>query len=161
MNLRKAKLSLLFVLIVSLALIVSAFQPKYAILIVYANPEPDSYGNCINQINIYQWNGTAYKLLTTETASNFELRVEDSKAIKIEVTVQLNSTLASSEQEAIDYTECTITIGTIVTEASMINTNCILQGDFYILTYEYEWNQAGYPQAGETYNVGIEYKAYY
>jgi len=124
----------------------------------------DSYGNDINYVEVWQWNGSAYVLKHNFTSSGGSTRVNDGQVVKFVVSIKLNDTLASSNTEAVDYTKVLMNItdgGSIWTNEELNNTAVSSSGGFYWLKEEGIWNQTGYPQAGVTYTCDILYQAYY
>lgn len=121
----------------------------------------DSYGNDILWVRISQWDGSQYVEKINSTASAFTVRVEDSKAVKFEVGVRFNDTLASSTSEAISYTRNYLNISTLITNQEMTNDTCTLSSPYYYITEYYVWNSTGYPVAGVTYSCSIRYDGYY
>jgi hypothetical protein len=130
-------------------------QPKYTVFAV------DSYGNDINFIEVWQYNGTGYVLLANFTSSGGSVRVHDSWVINFTIGIRFNSTLASSTSEAISYTRVYMNITGIWTNVELNNTSCTLIGSYYYLTEQGHWNQTGYPQAGVTYECSVLYQGYY
>jgi len=120
----------------------------------------DIYGNDINFIEIWQYNGTHYTLKANLTNSG-TVRVEDNKPIKFIVGIKFNITLATNTQEAIDYTKVLMNITSIWQNMELNNTSCISGTNFYFLKEEGIWNQTGYPKQGESYECSVLYQAYY
>lgn len=124
----------------------------------------DSYGNDINFVEVWQYNGTAWNLLANFTTTGGSVRVHDSWATNFTVGIMINSTLVSSTAEAIDYTRVYMNItdgGSIWNNAILNNTSCSLSGNYYYLTEQGHWNETGKPSAGVTYACSILYQAYY
>lgn len=124
----------------------------------------DSYGNDIYCAEIWQYNGTAWNLLANFTSTGGSVRVHDSWAINFTIGIKINSTLVSSTSEAIAYTRVYMNItdgGSIWTNEELNNTSCSLDGDYYYLTEEGYWNEAGEPVAGTTYACSVLYQGYY
>jgi len=144
------------VLMISLVLILCFLtQPKHTVFAV------DSYGNDINFIEVWQYNGTDYILLANFTSSGGSVRVHDNWVINFTVGIRFNSTLASSTAEAISYTRVYMNITGIWINVELNNTSCTLIGNYYYLTEQGHWNQTGYPEAGVTYTCSIVYQGYY
>lgn len=136
-------------------------SPFTEIRLVYA---ADSYGNDINYVEVWQYNGTAWNLLANFTSTGGSVRVHDSWPTNFTVGIKLNSTLVSSTSDAIAYTRVYMNItdgGTIWNNAELNNTFCSLSGSYYYLTEQGYWNQTGKPMAGVTYACSILYQAYY
>jgi hypothetical protein len=111
--------------------------------LVYA---ADSYGNDINWVAVYQWNGTAYVLRWNITSSGVTYRITDNQTTKFVVNIKFSSTLASSTVEAISYTRVYMNItdgGTVWLNEELNNTSCTLVGSFYILNENGVWNSTG------------------
>jgi len=142
-------------------LLVSLLMMQKDTMIVYA---ADSYGNDINFIEVWQYNGSAWNLLANFTSTGGSVRVHDSWATNFTVGIQINSTLVSSVSDAIAYTRVYMNItdgGSIWTNAELNNTSCSLSGSYYYLTEQGYWNETGKPVAGVTYACSILYQAYY
>ena len=142
-------------------LLLSLLMMQNDTMIVYA---ADSYGNDINFIEVWQYNGSAWNLLANFTSTGGSVRVHDSWAMNFTVGIQINSTLVSSTSEAIDYTRVYMNItdgGSIWNNAELNNTSCSLSGSYYYLTEQGHWNETGKPVAGVTYACSILYQAYY
>jgi hypothetical protein len=147
-------------LILSL-LLISFLLVQDDTLIVYA---ADSYGNDINFVEVWQYNGSAYNLLANFTVTGGSVRVHDSWPTNFTVGIQINSTLVSSTADAIAYTRVYMNItdgGSIWNNVELNNTACSLSGSYYYLTEQGHWNQTGKPVAGVTYACSILYQAYY
>jgi hypothetical protein len=142
-------------------LLLSLLMMQKDTMIVYA---ADSYGNDINFIEVWQYNGSAWNLLANFTSTGGSVRVHDSWATNFTVGIRINSTLVSSVSDAIAYTRVYMNItdgGAIWTNAELNNTACSLSGSYYYLTEQGYWNQTGKPVAGVTYACSILYQAYY
>lgn len=123
---------------------------------------PDAYGNVIEWLCVYQWNGTVYNLLLNVTSNaTWSQRVQDSLAINLTMKLRLNITFASDNSEAISYTKILCNISTIWTNEEFNNTAISSDASYYYLTEEGHWNQTGYPQSGTDYDVETRYEAYY
>lgn len=122
----------------------------------------DAYGNDVEFVEIYQYDGSAWNLVENFTSSGGSCRVHDGWPTNFTVSIKFNSTLASSTAEAIDYTRLYMNISeSIWTNEELNNTACSLVGSFYILTEEGHWNQTGKPVAGTTYECSVSYQGYY
>lgn len=124
----------------------------------------DSFGNDINFIEVWQWNGTGYILKANFTSTDQSVRVHDGDAIKFVVSIKFNSTFADSTAEAIEFTRIHMNItdgGTIWNNEELNNTSCSLVGSFYMLQEEGVWNNTGYPAAGVVYTCNVLYQGYY
>jgi len=122
----------------------------------------DAYGNDIQFVEIYQYNGTDWNLVENFTSSGGTCRVHDGWPTNFTVSTKFNNTLASSTSEAIDYTRVYMNISESVwTNAELNNTACSLVGSFYIVTEQGHWNQTGKPESGVTYECAVLYQGYY
>jgi len=124
-------------------------------LIVYGSPA-DSYGNDILSIAVYEDN----VLKTNLTASGGTVRLNASKTITFNVTICLNKTLASSQNEAIQYTRVYLNITGVITNAELTNVKIWEGTNFYYLIEKYTVN----PNTligGQTYACTFKYQAYY
>lgn len=127
-----------------------------ALLRVYASPG-DAYGNDIKFIEV--WEGSVLK--ANFSASGGSVRVNASKAITFNVTIWFNSTLASSQSEAVSYTKVLLNITGIVTNAELTNVKVSGPvGGFYILVERYVV-AAGTLSEGQTYECTFKYQGYY
>ena len=121
----------------------------------YASPE-DVYGNDITHVEIWE-DGV---LKANYTSSDEVVRVNASKTIKFVVGIKLNSTLASSQNEAIEYTKILMNITGIWTNKELNNTSCTLANGFYWLKEEGILSPNTLSE-GQTYDCSVLYKAYY
>jgi hypothetical protein len=122
----------------------------------------DSYGNNINFVAVYQWNGTVYILRHNITSTGGTYRIYNNQTTKFIVNIKFNSTLASSTAEAISFTKIYMNITTgIWNNEELNNTDCTLIGNYYILNENGVWNTAGYPIGGTTYACAVLYEGYY
>jgi len=122
----------------------------------------DLYGNDIQFVEIWQYNGSYWNLIKNFTSSGGNCRVHDGWVTNFTVNIKFNNTFASSTSEAIDYTRVYMNISESVwTNEELNNTSCSLVGDFYILEEEGHWNQTGKPESGVTYECSVLYQGYY
>ena len=139
--------------------VIPTFLNYHPVMLGFAS---DSYGDDINFIEVWQWNGSDYVLEANFTSNGGSCLVADNKAIKVIVSIKFNDTLASSEAEAISYTRLYMNISEgIWTNVELNNTSCVHSGDFYWLKEDGIWNQTGYPVSGVTYECGVLYQGYY
>jgi len=160
MNLKHWKLCFMYVMITLLiGCIISTIPNGQLVMLAFAS---DSYGDDINFIEVWQWNGSDYMLEANFTSTGGSCLVVEDEAVKVIVSIKFNDTLASSEAEAISYTRVYMNISEgIWTNEEMNNTSCVHSGDFYWLKEEGVWNQTGYPVSGVTYECGVLYQGYY
>jgi hypothetical protein len=124
--------------------------------VVYASPA-DSYGNDILYIEV--WEGSTLK--ANFTSSGGSVMVNASKTVTFNVTVCFNSTLASSQSEAVQYTRVLLNITGIVTNAELTNVKVVGPvGGFYYLTERYII-AANTLTEGQTYACSFKYQGYY
>jgi hypothetical protein len=157
----KGRLILIATLSLCLTLLVTLAPSFPFVTLVFA---ADSYGNNINYVEVWQYNGTGWALLANFTATGGSVRVHDGWPTNFTVGIQLNSTLATSTAEAISYTRVYMNItdgGTIWNNVELNNTACSLSGSYYLLTEQGYWNTTGQPVTGVTYACSILYQAYY
>lgn len=154
------KKSLVLFLVAILLFAFLLVQSDLSILhLVYGS---DAYGNDIQFIEIWQYNGSTWNLLENFTSSGGSCRVHDAWVINFSINIKFNNTFASSTSEAIDYTRVYMNISESVwTNAELNNTSCSLVGDFYILEEQGHWNQTGKPESGVTYECSVLYQGYY
>jgi len=154
---------LLTIPIIVLLLTLTLWNNSVNIRVVFASPT-DVYGNDINYVEIWQFNGTTWVLKANFTASGGSVRINDNQQVKFNVGIRLNSTLASSTAEAVSYTRVLMNItfdGTFVWQnVELNNTSCVLVGGFYYLVETGTWN-TNLPVAGKTYACTVLYQAYY
>ena len=158
------RLVLAFIILSSIILLITTnINFQYSHLIAYASPA-DAYGNDINYVEIWQYNGTTWILKANFTSSGGSVRINNNQQVKFNVGIRLNSTLASSSDEAISYTRVYMNItydGTFVWQnVELNNTSCQLVGNFYYLIETGTWS-TNLPIAGKTYACTILYQAYY
>jgi len=143
-------------LIVLLMSIMFSANDNFVVLRVYASPG-DAYGNDIKFIEV--WEGSVLK--ANFSASGGSVRVNASKAITFNVTVWFNSTLASSQSEAVSYTRVYLNITGVVTNAELSNVKVSGPvGGFYILVEQYVV-AAGTLSEGQSYACTFKYQGYY
>jgi len=158
----KAKLLVLTVIFLLVAvLLLNSNENLSLIQLAYAS---DSYGNDINWVAVYQWNGTEYVLRHNITSSGGTYRIHNGQVTKFVVNIKFNSSLASGSAEAIQFTRVYMNItngGTIWNNKELNNTSCDLVGSFYILNEQGIWNSTGQPTGGTTYACSVLYQGYY
>jgi hypothetical protein len=143
-------------LIVLLAsLMILRFNDNSALLRVYASPG-DAYGNDIVSIAIYEDS----TLKANFTTSGGSVSVNASKTITFNVTIEFSTSLASSQDEAIQYTRVYLNITGIVTNAELTNVACWVSGSYYYLIERYVINP-GTLSGGQTYACSVLYQGYY
>lgn len=124
----------------------------------------DSYGNDIISVEVHQYNGSTWILIYNFTSSGASVRINHNQTTKFIVQVKLNSSLASSSEEAKSYTAVYMNISYDSTyvwqNEELNNTSCVLIGGFY---YLYEWGNwtSNLPLEGEQYLCTIDYQQYY
>ncbi|MGP3705242.1 MAG: hypothetical protein ACKD6O_08140 [Candidatus Bathyarchaeota archaeon] len=159
----KKTLALLVVTCLLMAFLV--FKSGTFIHVAFASPA-DMYGNDINYVEVWQWNGASWILKCNISTSGGSYRVDADKPLKFIVSVRFNSTLASSQSEAVEYTSVYMNI---TYDSSYIWTNQLFENldvngpsnGFYWIREYAVWNATGYPQAGVTYACSILYRGYY
>ena len=156
----QTKKLLLFLLVGVLVLttLTYVFRPHGAwINVAYA---ADSSGNAILWIRISQYDGGGWVERVNSTASDFSILVEEAEAVKFQVGIRFNDTLAGSESEAVEYTRVYLNISTVVTNQELTNETISYTAPWYYLTETYTWNQTSYPVAGEDYACTVWYQGY-
>ena len=142
---------LLFLLVFSLN-----FGDLSVLRLVYA---ADSYGNDINYVEV--WEDSV--LRANFTVSGGSVRVDAHKQIKIVVSIRLNSSLAGSNSEAIDYTKVLVNItdgsNYVWLNRELNNTSCVLSGSYYYLKEEGLLAENSLSE-GVTYDVSVKYEVY-
>ena len=136
----------------------SSVIPQFA---VYGIGDPDSKGNCITELKIYQDIGGWQLLLTHTTSDNFTCQVTSDTHTRFDCQVRLNKTLADNEEESFDYTRVYITIEGEYTDQLMSNVTGSSDANFWYVTYRLDWNASGKPAYGVDYDVSFDYDAYY
>ena len=132
-------------------------------LFVYA---ADAEGNDINFVEVWQWNGTDYDLKGNVTLSGQSVIVNDNQTVKFIVSIKFNSTLASSQNEAVSFTRVYMNItydSSFIWQNKELNNTSVSgpSGGFYWIKENGVWNSTGYPAAGVTYECSILYQGYY
>jgi hypothetical protein len=147
---------LLLLTVFSVLVLLMVMMPRNSTnLYVYGSPA-DSYGNDILYIEV--WEGSTLK--ANFTVSGGSVSVNASNTITFNVSICLNSTLASSTSEAVSYTAVYMNITGIWTNVELNNTSVVLNGSFYYLIEKGVLN-AGTLTEGQTYDCSVLYKAYY
>jgi len=163
-NWKKYPFSIAIALLLVFALISSLNYPTLFVIRVYG---ADAYGNQIHYIEVYTYfsSNTSYVLKANFTATGGSVRIPDNQYVRFVVRIKLNSTLASSTDEAISYTRVYMNItngGSIWLNKELNNTVCWgAYQSFYWLKERGDWNQSGYPVSGVTYSCSAKYQAYY
>jgi hypothetical protein len=151
--------------IISIALVVALLSASSTwIRTAWCSPA-DSYGNDITYAEVWQHNGTAWNLVENFTSSGGSTRIHDGWQVKFYIGLKLNSTLAASQAEAIDFTRVYMNItyigGSVWTNKELNNTSCSgPSGGFYYLEEEGLWNM-DLPVAGRTYTCDVKAQFYY
>lgn len=127
----------------------------------YAIGNPDSQGNCICEIHIYQDDGGWQLLLNHTSASNFTVQVTSDMHTRFEAKVRLNKTLADSTQESYDNTRVYLSVSGELSNQLMANVSGTSDANFWYVLYRYDWTQSGKPEYGVDYDVSFDYDAYY
>jgi hypothetical protein len=154
--LKKAFAIIAVPLIFSLLFALFSMNNNFAVInVVYASPA-DSYGNDILYIEV--WEGSTLK--ANFTSSGGSVRVNASKTITFNVTIKFSTSLASSQDEAIQYTRVYLNITGIVTNAELTNVACWVSGPYYYLVERYAVNP-GTLSGGQTYACSVLYQGYY
>jgi hypothetical protein len=153
---------LIFLLIFISCLPFSPLSP--IIKIAFCSPA-DSYGNDINYAEVWQYNGSEYILRENMTSTGGSTRINDQQNTFFNVSIRFNSTFASSTAEAIQYTKVFMNISasngtSIWLNVELNNTSCELSGSYYYLIERGNWTTT-LPEAGVTYNCGIDFQPYY
>jgi len=132
------------------------------ILIVYGSPE-DDMGNDVVYVEIWQYNGSSWNLQANFTNEG-QGKLNDNQQVRFLIMIKYNSTLASSENEAIQNTKVLMNItynsNFVWQNTELNNTSCILADNFYWLKEEGNWT-TNLPQQAITYNAKILYQSYW
>jgi len=125
----------------------------------------DSYSNDINNIEVWQYNGSAWNLLANFTTSGGSVRIHDGYETSFIVQVKLNTSLASSASEAHSYTRVNMSItdgGTIWPISTMLNDSGTpsSSGGFWYVKKLGNWTSS-LPSPGVTYSCNATFQAYY
>lgn len=126
----------------------------------------DAYGNDITFCEVYQYNGSSWNLVTNFTSSGGSTRIHDSWQTFFVVGSKLNSSLASSQSEASNYTEVYMNItaiggGSVWTNVVLNETSCTgPTSSYYWLKDMGNWTSS-LPTSGVTYNCSVEFRSYY
>jgi len=146
-----------------LLLLMLNFDDSPVLRLAYCSPE-DVYGNDVLYVEVWQYNGSAWTLIVNFTGSVGNAKLHDNWEVKFIVGIRFNSSLASSNSEAIEYTRVFMNIthnGSYIWQNNELNNiSCVLNGDFYYLKEEGIWN-VDLPQEGETYDFSVLYQGYY
>ena len=130
-------------------------------LLVFA----DSYSNDINNIEVWQYNGSAWNLMVNFTTSGGSQRIHDGWPTSFIVQVKLNTSLASSASEAHSYTRVNMSIvdgGTVWPISTMLNDSGTpsSSGGFWYVKKLGNWTSS-LPSPGVTYSCNATFQAYY
>jgi hypothetical protein len=131
------------------------------ILLVFA----DTYNDDINNIEVWQYNGSAWNLLANFTTSGGSVRIHDGYQTSFIVQVKLNTSLASSASEAQSFTMSNMSIlngGTIWPISTMLNDTGTpsSSGGFWYVKKLGNWTSS-LPSPGVTYSCNATFQAYY
>lgn len=170
---KKRKASLTFS-VVALALMVSLavglFMQSSVLtpiskLLVYAQSNPDSYGNQISWVKIYQIHGASHDVVRYITDSNYTsgmtLEVDANYETYLKIRVLLSDTLASDIMDAEAKTRVYLTVSGIFTN-ELLDAKGSGSGPagFYWIEFgdqTYNWATA----ADTVYECTVKYEAYY
>ncbi|MEM2995646.1 MAG: hypothetical protein QXI91_06525 [Candidatus Bathyarchaeia archaeon] len=156
----------LLILLPLLPLLFLGFCPNTLMptLVVYGSPAADERGNDINYIEVWQYDGETWILRANFSSSGESADINDNQQVRFVVGIRFNSSLASNENEAINYTRVFMNItynGNYVWQnIELNNTSCVLNGNYYILREEGNWT-SNLPQQGVTYHCNVSYKSYW
>lgn len=128
-------------------------------LIVFA----DIHNNDITRLEVYQYTLGSWKLLLNVTSTGQSCDIDANKAIRFNVTVRLNKTLADNDNEAIEYSKVLMNItngGTVWNNKLLNNTDVSSDADWYYLIETGNWS-SDLPSEGVEYTCTIRYEAYY
>lgn len=130
-------------------------------LLVFA----DIYSNNINNIEVWQYNGSAWNLVVNFSTSGGSERIHDGWATSFIVQVKLNTSLASSASEAHSYTRVNMSIidgGTVWPITTMLNDTGTpsSSGGFWYVKKLGNWTSS-LPSPGVTYSCNATFQAYY
>jgi hypothetical protein len=139
------------------------FPGSLFVLTVYG---ADSYENDITYCEIYQYNGSSWEFVYNFTSLGGSTRIHDSWQTSFVVGSKLNSSLASSQSQASNYTEVYMNITAI--GGSTVWTNVVLNessctgptSSYYWLKDMGNWT-SNLPSPGVTYNCTIDFRPYY
>jgi len=133
---------------------------------VFASGTPDAYGDRIYEVSIWQNSIMKGNITYNNYTLGVQVKVDAQILTRFNCTVKLNSTFASSTNEAITntrvYLNITYTNGTtVVATTEMTDYYAWLNGNFYYVKSYYDWNDpATHPIAGTTYYVWFKYEVY-
>lgn len=139
-------------------------------LTVLAAGIPDSYGNRIGLVSVYQNTTGSWTIVTSVSYTAFTngttLSVPANQKTLVYATVWLNDTLASDVSTAITRTRVYITISGVTTSTLMTSSSGTYVAPYYILLLGYPSTIASptsvwTPATDTTYTVTLQYQAYY
>ncbi|MFN3329235.1 MAG: hypothetical protein ACK40U_10395 [Fervidobacterium pennivorans] len=155
----KKKIVIATLSLTAMLLLTLFFGEPEIFLRVFGSPA-DAYGNDIVYIEV--WQGGSLKANFTSTGGS--VRIDANQQVDFVVCIKFNSTLASSESEAISYTKVLMNItysgNYIWQNKELNNTSIFLSNGFYWLKEVGNWT-SNLPQEGITYNCAVLYQGYY
>jgi len=134
---------------------------------VYCQSQPDEYSNRIEYVYIFQyigsWQQKCYITVNNYT-SGMTVKLSAGYNVRFNVTVRLNSTFASDDNDAKVNSKVNLIVkfsnGTEVFNVEMQEYAVTSDSNYYYISSYYDWT-SNLPIEGETYNVEIKYYAYY
>ena len=165
----KKTLVVLIVLLLTSALLF-AVEKRDSILLVYGVGTPDSYGNRIQNMTIYQWNGTIWIQMGVVTTYDnytypprYHYTLNSSQQTMFNITVYLNQSLASSASDAAaNHTLVRATLSGVTgwsSRALQIGVNGTVGANYYSVEFFDTWTSG--PAQGGVYNLDVLYEALY
>lgn len=134
----------------------SGLTPAY--LVFAGDSAPDSYGNKIVQLTVFQTGGWYSTTSYEDYTSGMTIEITANIVTWMQIHVHINKTLCV-EPEADDYTRVYMNIsGGVKTDELLTWFSTASDGDFYRVIYNCtDWT----PAIDTSYDVTVEYEAYY
>jgi hypothetical protein len=179
MNTKKFSLLTVMALAVVVIVAMSMFMqnanvPGFSTFKVYAAGSPDSYGDYIAYVEVYQYISGSWPSNTLISSSGYSsgmnFQITSNVQTLLEVIVVLNGTLANSDAMAEACTAVNVTISGTSYTSAYLTCNFVSSGNgLYELNF---WGPSGTytvppsgtywtPATDTTYSVQITYQAYY
>lgn len=139
----------------------SGLTPAYLVFAVDSNP--DSHGNRIESLKVYQNKTGSFDWVATIDTGNYTsdmtVEIDANYPTFFAVAVRINNTLASSTDDAKSKTRVYLNISEgVYTNEDLTAVSSDPGGDWYYVVYQCDpWT----PTTDTLYNCAVRYEAYY
>ena len=164
----KTKQKLVFATIIATCLMFALVFPLFNMtnFKVFASGTSDLYGDRIYEVSIWQNSIMKGNITYDNYTLGIQVNVDAQVLTRFNCTVKLNSSFASSTNDALTntrvYLNITYTNGTVVIDTvEMTDYSANFLDNFYYVKSYYDWNDPTvHPIAGTTYYSNFRYEVY-